>query len=878
MAIPTPLLPFLLLLAVEPLAAQVSPCQPSWQPTFGPYPGAQGGVRALAIHDVGQGPELYAALNATQINGKVLGPIVRWRAGQWETAGQGAPSGVEAMRSYDSGGGAKLYAGGEFFVTGSNPGENIAVFDGQSWTSVGAGGISGDFLEFPFVACLEVYDNGSGPRLYVGGTFSLAGGQPIRNLTSWDGTQFAAAGEPDGLVLALKAASPASGAGLFAGGIFQSIGGSTGHAAARLNAGGWTALSGVTDGNVRAFEVFDFGNGPELVAGGTLASPSVSSPAIARWDGSTWKSVGQGLPGGVESLAVYATAAGPRLYAGGTFNTLSGASANRLAVLENGTWQSLGGVSNGSVAELLAFDFGAGPELLAAGNFVTAGGLTANGLVRYDGAGFASFGNGLDEGVLALVLDAAGSPPALIAGGAFKTAEGQTLNAVGRFDGQTWSPLGSGLVGTVRALAASSDGTALYAGGTFALASPGANTNVARFDGSTWQNLGSGLSGTGGGAVRALALFDSGAGPELYAAGSFSLAGGQPAARIARWNGSAWFPVGGGVQDASVTQINALCVHVESAGPRLFAGGNFKLIGGVTANGIARWDGGAWSAVGGGLTGSTADVRALLSHGASGPGLLDVGGTFLGAPGVSSPGIVRWNGSNWSALGPGINGQVRSLALHDDGQGLRLYAGGSLLNSGGQPLSNLARFDNNLWSALPGTPLVTIDALASWAGGDSPGLYAGSGSTLVNPAGDSGLGRWACPPNNLTPVPGCSGQVATLTSSASTAPLGQTLPLNLAGGLAQTGAAGLFGGALGTDAFGCGLLLPGLGELLLSLTPAPLSLASAALSAGMADLNVLVPLQPNLAGKTITLQAVAVDLALPSAFELSRGLNVKLGP
>jgi hypothetical protein len=868
-----------LLLTSGSLAAQTGNCQAAWQPTFGAFPGAQGGTRALAVHDAGLGPELYAVLSANQIAGKILGPVVRWRAGQWETAGQGAPSGIECLRSYDSGSGPKLYAGGEFFVSGSNPGENLAVFDGQSWTSVGAGGISGDFLEFPLVACLEVYDIGSSPRLYVGGVFSLAGGQLIHNLATWDGTQFAAAGEPDGLVLALKAAAPASGAGLFVGGLFQNIGGSAARAAARLNSAGWTALSGVSDGNVRDFEVFDFGQGPELVAGGTLASPSVSSPSIARWDGSSWQSVGQGLPGGVNSLAVYAGSGAPRLYAGGTFNTLAGASVNRLAVLENGTWQPLGGgASNGQVSDLLPFDLGAGQELLAAGNFASVGGLTVNGLLRYDGAGFAGFGDGLDEGVLALLLDAGGSNPALIAGGAFKTAKGQSLNAVGRFDGQSWSPLGSGLVGTVRALAASGDGSTLYAGGTFALASPGANTNIARFDGTSWQSLSSGTAGTGSGAVRALALFDAGGGPELYAAGSFSLAGGQPALRIARWNGSAWFPVGGGVQDSTLTQINALVVHREGGLERLFAGGNFKLIGGVTANGIARWNGSAWSAVGGGLTGNPADVRAFLSHGPSGAEVLDVGGSFTGAVGVPGPGILRWNGSSWSTLGAGITGQVRSLALYDEGQGLRLYAGGSLLNSGGQPLSNLARFDSGLWTPLPGTPQVTIDALLPWPSGGLPGLYAASGSTLANPAGDSGLGRWGCPLNNLAVVAGCSGQSASLQSSANSAPQGQLLPLSLSGGLAQNGAAGLLGGALGLDAFGCGLVLPGLGELLLSLSPTPLLLQSAPLLAGSANLSAPVPLQPSLTGKTIGLQAFALDFSLQNAVELSRGLKVLLGP
>ena len=39
------------------------------------------------------------------------------------------------------------------------------------------------------------------------------------------------------------------------------------------------------------------------------------------------------------------------------------------------------------------------------------------------------------------------------------------------------------------------------------------------------------------------------------------------------------------------------------SGTNLYAGGNFTTAGGVTANGIAKWDGHAWSALGSGFAG-----------------------------------------------------------------------------------------------------------------------------------------------------------------------------------------------------------------------------------------------------------------------------------
>ena len=40
------------------------------------------------------------------------------------------------------------------------------------------------------VGDLEVYDDGSGPQLYIGGSFTIAGGVAVSNVTRWNGTTF----------------------------------------------------------------------------------------------------------------------------------------------------------------------------------------------------------------------------------------------------------------------------------------------------------------------------------------------------------------------------------------------------------------------------------------------------------------------------------------------------------------------------------------------------------------------------------------------------------------------------------------------------------------------------------------------------------------
>jgi hypothetical protein len=73
---------------------------------------------------------------------------------------------------------------------------------------------------------------------------------------------------------------------------------------------------------------------------------------------------------------------------------------------------------------------------------------------------------------------------------------------------------------------------------------------VAKWDGLSWSALGGGVSGSLGvfsfPIVEALAVFHDGGGAALYAGGSFTTAGGIPAANIARWNGTTWSALGSG--------------------------------------------------------------------------------------------------------------------------------------------------------------------------------------------------------------------------------------------------------------------------------------------------------------------------------------------
>ena len=117
--------------------------------------------------------------------------------------------------------------------------------------------------------------------------------------------------------------------------------------------------------------------------------------------------------------------------------------------------------------------------------------------------------------------------------------------------------------------------------GTLDLSSLGA---VPRFKPSTPQNDGwaSGFNLPGMNTyVYALAVGPDGS---LYAGGDFTTAGGVAAHHIARWDGTAWQPLGSGMDGG----VYALAVGPDGS---LYAGGDFTTAGGVAANRIARWDG-----------------------------------------------------------------------------------------------------------------------------------------------------------------------------------------------------------------------------------------------------------------------------------------------
>ena len=107
---------------------------------------------------------------------------------------------------------------------------------------------------------------------------------------------------------------------------------------------------------------------------------------------------------------------------------------------------------------------------------------------------------------------------------------------------------------------------------------------------------------SGQASLTSLVVFDdgSGPGPALYGSGSFVAPGGATTIGVARWDGTAWSILGAGMMGltGATAVVTALAVYDAGAGPMLYAGGEFVRVGTVTATNIARWDGTSWTGLG----------------------------------------------------------------------------------------------------------------------------------------------------------------------------------------------------------------------------------------------------------------------------------------
>ncbi|MCC7437159.1 MAG: hypothetical protein IT211_01545 [Armatimonadetes bacterium] len=140
-----------------------------WNPMLG---GVDATVRAIAIN----GDNIYVAGDFDTVDGRPMNHIARWdtRTNDWHPLGRGieghfAPQ-ITAMAVV----GRHLFVAGFFPLAGGDSVRNIARWDGSEWNTLGSGLNNNAYA-------LAVEDN----RLYVGGAFTEAGAKPAIYIGLW---------------------------------------------------------------------------------------------------------------------------------------------------------------------------------------------------------------------------------------------------------------------------------------------------------------------------------------------------------------------------------------------------------------------------------------------------------------------------------------------------------------------------------------------------------------------------------------------------------------------------------------------------------------------------------------------------------------------
>ena len=376
------------------------------------------------------------------------------------------------------------------------------------------------------------------------------------------------------------------------------------------------------------------------------------------------------------------------------------------------TTPGLPGLGNGYADPILSWNDGQGERLYVGGSFESVGGVGAKFVAKYNPAtnGWAQLGNNLSGGftngfVTSLVpfTPAGGGGQRLVVGGFYDSAVGVAQTAsLAMWNGATWEAMGTTWTGTTRGSIwgmAAWNGR-LYVGGGVVNQPPMIAglpwAGFASWDGQSWQVHTSSVGGFSP-YIGEMLVFNDGGGEALFVVGRFDSINGVPGtSRVARFNGTTWSSVGGGVTPTSNTQgMDSLTLFNDGGGTALYVAGYAFIPPGQGVCNVAKWNGQTWTALGGQI--GTGRLTSITTFDDGSGNALYIGGTAM--PQINQ--LARWQGGQWQIVDGGLTGtglpsfpggqpggfpSVFGLGVWQD----RLYVGGSYTGVNGQNANGFA--------------------------------------------------------------------------------------------------------------------------------------------------------------------------------------------
>lgn len=332
----------------------------------------------------------------------------------------------------------------------------------------------------------------------------------------------------------------------------------------------------------------------------------------------------------------------------------------------------------------------------------------------------------------------------LYVAGSFDSIGGDASHGVAYYD-HGWHSLPSGVNGSILSIAVGPD-SGLYVAGLFSNAGSVAVQNIAKWDGSSWQSVGGGIASNYLG-VAALAFNDKG---ELYAGGNFDSAGSVPANNIAMWDGVAWHALDSGIMNWR----GALPVFsIASYKNDIYVAGYFEQLGDKTPiQGIAKWDGEHWSSLNTGSSGVHLNAVTIDSA-----GTIYISGELGTLADDATSRVARYDGTAWHRLDDTLDFYPGYLAASYD----RVFVGHLATSSDGVAFHDVAQsLDGNSWSVMEGGVNKPVTAMAMDVSRDL--LYVAGYFDTVNGVPIHGLARYLVHGLSVTTSQARSGRIAVM--------------------------------------------------------------------------------------------------------------------
>ena len=752
------LLPLLLILTVPPLL-DAQPGEEGnryWSVVPGSDLFSNASVNAIAV----TGDTVYFGGDFSRTGNLSTSAIVMWDRSDdsWHRLEDGSGrDGLDGVVRVLSIIGGKLYVGGRFDSAGQVAAQNIAVWDGSAWLSVGDGlPVSVSSIVQHGADVVAAGDNGTQSPLEEGLPFAYrlegetwlplhGGGVPISGIVD-----DLAVDERGRLVANALGTFPDSGTGQFPSFVWDEGGagwkpleapqpnrrlhaigiladgrlvamGTTSQSNGasrlyRLDDSVWNEVpgsffdNGIEDAFERFSDLLVAPDGTIYATGKYLHLPS-DEPGndVLRWDGSEWSRLGRGLAYDGNVLAW----SRDDLLAGGRFSTAGGVPAFSLARWNADRWHPVGeGVSGGTVT-MRSVHVGNDGSLWVSGTFNRIGATPASGIARWDGVVWEGLGEGIDTAATSLLLTSTGELM-VNAGYSFTyltRAGGRNIEQVAEWSGDAWRSPGIIEAGLVRwfrggaGFAEGSDGTLWYGAGFMSNGRTDGEwidpSLFARRDG-VWSVDSS---------VRGSFLRPAPCGSDLCAVGIFEHPGGDVdiefnmwsgnwQGNIGRFDGSGWT----GLLLPGVGAIDPIAHTILPDEPGLYVAGQFSLrsIPGSSSIGRYDWSTGTWTPLGTGLRRQSDTNLGIVRNLVLSAGELYAAGEFDSAGVRSAANIARWDGVEWSPLGSGLDGPAHGMAVDTEGN---LYVVGEFSRAGAEDVPGLAVWNNSELSIPgPGSP------------------------------------------------------------------------------------------------------------------------------------------------------------------------------